>query len=151
EEAISLWKRFFTQYTIDDRIPPETPFIDLETLFAKRMAAVDEDNPSDWVLIRGMIADGKYAYRNDNCFWVESLEDLPDSEIKYYVCCYGDYEGARDYHENIVLTMEHTIAQGDPYCSRVMHDTCVDFDLRHPPKKFWDNMWPVGKYTDKKK
>jgi len=30
--------------------------------------------------------------------------------------------------------MEHTIAQGDPYCSR------VDWNLAHPPKEFWDNM-----------
>ncbi|TFH01585.1 MAG: hypothetical protein E4H14_18450 [Candidatus Thorarchaeota archaeon] len=151
EKAICLWKRFFTEFVIYDRIPRETPFVDLETMFVERMAAIDEDNPSDWVMIRGMIAEGKYVYRNDNCFWVESLEDLPDSEIKYYVCCYGDYEGARDYDERIVLTMEHTIAQGDPYCSRVMHDTRIDFDLRHPPKEFWDNMWPVRKDTDTKK
>ena len=144
EEAISLWKRFFTQFIIDkDRPPRETPFVDLETLHAERLAAVDESNPSDWVVIRGMIADGKFAYRNDNCLWVDSLDDLPDSEIKYYVCCYGDYEGAKDLHESIVLTMEHTIAQGDPYCSRVLHDTRVDYDLRHPPKEFWDNMWPI--------
>ncbi len=36
--------------------------------------------------------------------------------------------------------MEHTIAQGDPYCSRVIHDTRVDWNLAHPPKEFWDNM-----------
>lgn len=148
EDAIILWKRFFTQYIIDnDRPPRETPFVDLETLLANRIAAVDKDNPSEWVVIHGMIADGKYAFRNDNCYWVDSLDDLPDSEIKYYVCCYGDYEGAKDHHESIVLTMEHTIAQGDPYCSRVMHDTRVDYDLRHPPKEFWDNMWP-GKSKD---
>jgi hypothetical protein len=143
KDAIRLWKRFFTQYIIDNRKPREKPFVDLETLLEERMAAVDEENPQDWVAIRGMIADGKYAWRNDNCLWVDSLDDLPDSEIKYYVCCYGDYEGAKDQHESIVLTMEHTIAQGDPYCSRVMHDTRVDYDLRHPPKEFWDNMWPV--------
>ena len=141
EEAISLWKRFFTEFVVYDRVPREKPFVDLETWLAERQAAVDEDNPSDWVVVRGMIADGKFAYRNDNCLWVESLEELPDSEIKYYICCYGDYEGARGLHENIVFTMEHTIAQGDPYCSRVMHDTRVDYALRHPPKKFWDNMW----------
>ena len=143
EEAISLWKHFFTEYVIYDRVPREKPFVDLETWLAERQAAVDEDNPSDWVVVRGMVADGKYAFRNDNCFWLEALEELPDSEIKYYVCCYGDYEGARNHHESIVLTMEHTIAQGDPYCSRVMHDTRVDYDLRHPPKEFWDEMWPV--------
>jgi hypothetical protein len=144
EKAISLWKRFFTEFVIYDRASPEKPFVDLETWLAERNAAIDEENPSEWVVIRGMIAKGKYAFRNDNCYWVEALDDLPDSELKYYICCYGDYEGARDHHENILLTMEHTIAKGDPYCSRVMHDTRVDYeDLRHPPKEFWDNMWPV--------
>jgi hypothetical protein len=38
------------------------------------------------------------------------------------------------------LTMEHTIAQGDQYCSRVLHDTRVDWNLKHPPKEFWDNI-----------
>ncbi|UCG02983.1 MAG: hypothetical protein JSW11_03150 [Candidatus Heimdallarchaeota archaeon] len=46
--------------------------------------------------------------------------------------------------ESLILTMEHTNAQGDPYCSRVLHDTRVDYDLRHPPKKFWDNLRPEG-------
>jgi hypothetical protein len=141
EEAIRLWKRFFTHYIIDNRTPRDTPFVDLETLLKERIAS--DEAPSDWVVVRGMIADGKYAYRNDNCLWVDSLDDLPDSELKYYICCYGDYEGARNYHDSIVLTMEHTIAQGDPYCSRVLHDTRVDYDLRHPPKKFWDDMTPT--------
>ncbi|GAH04656.1 unnamed protein product, partial [marine sediment metagenome] len=59
-----------------------------------------------------------------------------------YVCCYGDYEKFKNYHDSIILTMEHTIAQGDPYCSRVLHDTRVDWDLHHPPKSFWDSMKP---------
>ena len=142
EEAIKLWKRFFTQFLIDTRTPRETPFVDLETMLKERLAQAEaQEEPSDWVAIRGMIAEGKYAFRNDNCLWVDSLEDLPDPKLKYYVCCYGDYEGAKNLHESIVMTMEHTIAQGDPYCSRVLHDTRVDYDLRHPPKEFWDNMW----------
>ncbi|MCG3224149.1 MAG: hypothetical protein H7647_06760 [Candidatus Heimdallarchaeota archaeon] len=38
--------------------------------------------------------------------------------------------------------MEHTLMEGDPYCSRVLHDTRIDYDLRHPPKEFWDNFKP---------
>ncbi len=141
EDAIKIWKQFFTYYIIDNRKPSDTPFVDLETLLEERNQAADDD--SDWVMVRGMIAEGKYAYRNDNCLWVDALDDLTDSEIKYYICCYGDYEGARRYyHDSIILTMEHTIAQGDPYCSRVLHDTRVDYDLRHPTKEFWDNMYP---------
>jgi hypothetical protein len=74
-----------------------------------------------------MIGEGKYAFRNDNCVFLNAIgEDLPDSELKYYVCCYRDYEKFRNYHDSIILTMEHTIAQGDPYCSRVLHDTRID-------------------------
>ena len=52
EKAISLWKRFFTEFVIYDRVPPEKPFVDLETWLAERNAAIDEDNPSEWVVIR---------------------------------------------------------------------------------------------------
>jgi hypothetical protein len=96
---------------------------------------------SDWEIVHAMIADGKYALRNDNCVFLTAIgDDLPDTELKYYVCCYGDYENFKIHHDSVILTMEHTIAQGDPYCSRVMHDTRVDWDLRHPPKSFWDSM-----------
>ncbi|MFW9850465.1 MAG: L-2-amino-thiazoline-4-carboxylic acid hydrolase [Candidatus Thorarchaeota archaeon] len=137
-EAISLYKRFVTHYYLENRNPNRETYDNLETLFAK--AIEPKEVPSDWVIVRGMIRNGKYAYRNENCLWIDAIEDLLDSELKYYVCCYGDYERAKDYHDSIILTMKHTIAQGDRYCSRVLHDTRVDWDLRHPPKCFWDNI-----------
>ncbi len=137
EKAISLYKRFITHYLLDTRDSERPRYDSLETLFEEITSPGKV--PSDWVVVSALIADGKFAYRNDNCLWVEALADLEDSELKYYVCCYGDYEGARNHHESIVLTMEHTIAQGDPYCSRVLHDTRVDWDLRHPPTEFWDS------------
>ncbi len=88
----------------------------------------------------GLINEGKYFYRNNNCTWIEAMKELPDSELKYYTCCYGDYQSVKVHNKNFILTMEHTIAQGDPYCSRVIHDTRVDWNLAHPPKEFWDNM-----------
>ena len=98
-------------------------------------------NPTDWVRIYGMISEAKMFFRNENCLWVDVLTDLPDKELKYFVCCYGDYQTARTYrNEHITLTMEHTIAEGDPYCSRVLHDTRIDWNLKHPPKEFWDNI-----------
>ncbi|MGD9381771.1 MAG: L-2-amino-thiazoline-4-carboxylic acid hydrolase [Candidatus Thorarchaeota archaeon] len=137
-EAITLYKKFVTHYIIDRRNPDRDTYDNLETAFAE--AIKPKDVPSEWVIVRGMIGDGKYAYRNDNCLWVDAIEDLSDSELKYYVCCYGDYESAKIYHDSVILTMEHTIAQGDPYCSRVLHDTRVDWNLKHPPKDFWDDI-----------
>ena len=97
--------------------------------------------PSDWVTVRGLFDNGKYFYMNENCLWVEALPDIEDRELLYLICCYGDYQNAqRFYDQRIILTMEHTIAQGDLYCSRVLHDTHEDWDLRHPKNEFWDNL-----------
>jgi hypothetical protein len=139
-EAIALYKRFVTHHTLTERDPNRETF-DVETIYAR--AIEPKETPSDWEIVHTMIGDGKYAFRNDTCVFLNAIgEDLPDTELKYYVCCYGDYEKFKNYHDSMVLTMEHTIAQGDPYCSRVLHDTRVDWDLRHPPKSFWDSMKP---------
>jgi hypothetical protein len=141
EEAIALYKRFVTQYSMENRDPNRKTVDNLEQLFVKRTEP--KEVPSDWEIVHAMIGDGKYAFRNDNCVFLNAIgDDLPDTELKYYVCCYGDYENFKVYHDSVILTMEHTIAQGDPYCSRVLHDTRVDYDLRHPPKDFWDSMNP---------
>jgi hypothetical protein len=141
DEAIALYKRFVTQYSMENRDPDRKTVDNLEQLFAKRTEP--KETPSDWEIVHTMIGDGKYAFRNDNCVFLTAIgDDLPDKELKYYVCCYGDYENFKVHHDSVILTMEHTIAQGDPYCSRVLHDTRVDWDLRHPPKSFWDSMEP---------
>ena len=140
-DAIALYKKFVTHFTLENRDPNRDTYDNLETVYEK--AIEPKDVSSDWEIVHGMIGDGKYTIRNDNCVFLEAVgEDLPDFELKYYVCCYGDYEKFKNYHDSIILTMEHTIAQGDPYCSRVLHDTRIDWDLRHPPKSFWDSMKP---------
>jgi hypothetical protein len=137
-EAFRLYKRFVSQY-IRSRQTEEDAFESVEALLEDRLQS-NAESPTSWVLMQGIIGDGKYAYKNENCLWVDALCDLPDAEIKYYVCCYGDFQGAKSWNRNFVLTMEHTIAQGDAYCSRVVHDTRVDWHLGHPPKEFWDEM-----------
>jgi hypothetical protein len=138
-DAIKLYKRHISLYLMKYGQKREGGFVDLETLYKE--LSKPEDTPSSWVVIRGMLSNDKYFYRNDNCLWIEALKDIDDSELKYLVCCYGDYQSAKTYYDdNIVLTMEHTIAQGDPYCSRVLHDTRDDWDLRHPSNQFWDSL-----------
>ena len=139
-EAIALYKKFVTHYTLENRDPNRETY-DTKTIYEN--AIKPKEVPSDWEIVHGMIGDGKYAFRNDTCVFLNAIgDDLPDTELKYYVCCYGDYEKFKNYHDSIILTMQHTIAQGDPYCSRVLHDTRVDWDLHHPPKSFWDSMNP---------
>ncbi|MGY5860719.1 MAG: L-2-amino-thiazoline-4-carboxylic acid hydrolase [Candidatus Thorarchaeota archaeon] len=140
-DAIALYKKFVTHHTLENRDPNRKTADNAEIIYEK--AIEPKETPSDWEIVHTMIGEGKYAFRNDTCVFLNAIGDsLPDLELKYYVCCYGDYEKFKNYHDSIVLTMEHTIAQGDPYCSRVLHDTRVDWDLRHPPKDFWDDMKP---------
>ncbi|MHA1502282.1 MAG: L-2-amino-thiazoline-4-carboxylic acid hydrolase [Candidatus Heimdallarchaeota archaeon] len=139
EEAIKLYKQYVSHYYIDLIPTSENTFVDLPTMFERRKQPTE--TPSEWEIVCGLLNEGKYFYRNNNCMWIDALVDYPDSEMKYLICCYGDYESARyHYNNSIILTMEHTIAQGDKYCSRVLHDTRIDYDLRHPDKDFWDNL-----------
>jgi len=136
EEGIKLFKRYISQFLKSLKTTLDSSFTNLKDIFERRKKAVH--NPSDWVIVIGLLSEAKYVFRNDNCLWIDVLEDLPDSELKY--CS----------NENTVLTMEHTIAQGDPYCSRVKHDIRYDWNLEHPPKEFFDSMWPVQDKQKKK-
>ena len=136
--AIDIHQKYVTNYLYIHY--SENPnFIDLRTMYETRKENNDTSDP--WVKIQGMISESKYVLLNVNCLYVESLTDFSDSEIKYQICCYGDFEGAkRHYNKDTILTMEHTIAQGDPYCSKVFHDTRGDWNLKHPNKEFWDTL-----------
>jgi hypothetical protein len=142
EDAVKLYKRFITLYHIDHPSPNRESFVSLEKRFSDRTSG--DTGSSEWVTVHGMLEDGKYAFKNKNCpTCADTTVELPDVEFKYLVCCYGDYEAFRaNTNEHIVLTMEHTIIQGDPYCSRVLHDTRIDYNLHHPPREFWDKFEP---------
>ncbi len=142
KEAVKLFKRYITNFYIDYPSPNRDKFVSLEKSFEDRTTG--DTTSSEWVIVHTMLEEGKYAFKNKNCpTLVDAMIELPDVELKYLVSCYGDYAKFRSYYgDNIILTMEHTIMEGYLYCSRVMHDTRVDYDLRHPPKEFWDNFEP---------
>ncbi|HUU78806.1 MAG TPA: L-2-amino-thiazoline-4-carboxylic acid hydrolase [candidate division Zixibacteria bacterium] len=142
EEAVKLFKRYITQYHIDHPSPNREKFVSLEKRLEERTSG--DITSSEWVIVHIMLEEGKYAIKNKNCpTCADVSEDLPDVEFKYLAFCYGDYAAFRaNMNDHIILTMEHTIIQGDPYCSRVMHDTRVNWDLRHPSKEFWENFEP---------
>ena len=149
-EAIKLFKRYITHFHIDHPSPNRENFVSLEKLVEKRLSG--DTTASEWVIVHTLLKDGKYAFKNKNCpTCADTMVNLPDVEFKYLVVCYGDYAKFRAYYsDHLILTMEHTIIEGDPYCSRVLHDTRIDYDLRHPPKEFWDNFEP-GKEEEARK
>ena len=142
KEAVKLFKRYITHYYIDHPSPNRDKFISLDKMVENRLS--DDTTISEWVIVHAMVEEGKYAFKNKNCpTCADAMTDLSDVEFKYLVSCYGDYGKFKSYYsDHIILTMEHTVIEGDSYCSRVLHDTRIDYDLRHPPKEFWDIFEP---------
>ncbi|MHA1186217.1 MAG: L-2-amino-thiazoline-4-carboxylic acid hydrolase [Candidatus Heimdallarchaeota archaeon] len=139
EEAFNLFKRYISQFLDAQKANTKIEFTTLEDRFEQLKKSLP--NNMEWVIVCGLLSKGKYIYRNDNCLWIDALKEFPDKEIKYYICCYGDYQIANTYSNgHTILTMKHTIAQGDQYCSRVRHDIRIDWNLEHPEKDIFDNM-----------
>ena len=142
EQAISLFKKYISSFLDREASKQSNNFTTLTDTFNRVKQSAGSS--SDWVMVVGLLSESKYIFRNDNCLWIDALKDLPNNEIKYFICCYGDYQIAHSNSNNhAILTMEHTIAQGDSYCSRVKHDTRLDWDLEHPKKEIFDNLWPL--------
>ncbi|MDO8124048.1 MAG: L-2-amino-thiazoline-4-carboxylic acid hydrolase, partial [Candidatus Hermodarchaeota archaeon] len=92
----------------------------------------------------GEVKDGKLIMRRDTCLHHALLADIPDEELKFLTCCYGDYEGVRGFNKHFKLTMEHTLVAGDSYCDCVYYDTRLTKDFTHPSKEFFDSIWPLA-------
>jgi len=142
EEAVRLYKIYRTEhakiFTAENR---RNRFDTLEELRQDDFDDYERDGNPGWVRIEGIVEDGKFIYRKDSCLYAEAMKDYPDGEFKFLAACYYDFEGTRiQWNENFILTMKHTIAEGDPYCSCVVHDTRIDWDLTHPKIEFWENI-----------
>lgn len=142
EEAIQLYKFYVTKF-INDNLSPNRKIFDTMEAFKEHFEKDKKEITIGWYGLLSEVKDGKFFFRKDNCPWAEALMDLPDKEIKYFICCYGDFQAAiTRSNESFILTMKHTVVEGDPYCDCIYHDTSVNWDVTHPPKEFWDNLEP---------
>ena len=152
KEAVRLYKKYRTEhakiFTAENR---RNRFESLEDLRQDDFKEYERDGNPGWVRIVGTVKDGKFIYRKDSCLYAEAMKDYPDGEFKFLAACYYDYEGTRiQWNKNFILTMKHTIAEGDPYCSCVVHDIRLDWDLTHPPEEYWNSIWPLQEWQKKK-
>jgi hypothetical protein len=141
-KAIKLFKHHIDEYVRWRVADLEERFQTLEELREDILQMEEEDTGSVGVV--GEVEDGRLISRKDSCHWDVALEDLSDRELKYLVCCYGDFENVRMLNKRFKLAMEHTIARGDPYCSCVYYDTSITKDFKHPSKGFFDGIWPLA-------
>jgi hypothetical protein len=137
-KAINLYKKY-TQLFMEDHLKnSEDKFETLEE-WAEAGFKDDQENRG-WFRIWGEVEDGTLVIRKDSCLWDEAIPEIEDRELKYLICCYGDFFSIKGENRNFALTMDHTIAAGDSYCDVVIHDIRVNDKLEHPPKSFFDNL-----------
>ncbi|MCK5184534.1 MAG: L-2-amino-thiazoline-4-carboxylic acid hydrolase [Candidatus Heimdallarchaeota archaeon] len=148
EEAIELFKEYIDQYYVSVK----STFKHFETLDEMRNDHFeDSENSTDpeFDVIYSTVEDGVYIVRNNNCPAIDALSDFEDKELVYVACCHGDYQYAVMSNEHFVMTRDFTVAEGDPYCDKVFHDTRIDKELKHPSKEFLDGMGPILKKNKK--
>ncbi len=140
DEAIRLYKNFVTQNIVDNSSPNRKIFDRLDDF--REFFKKDKKEVTIGVIgVLSEVENGKFYFRKDNCLWADALQDILDKELKYLVCCYGDFQAAVSRSKgNFVLTMKHTIVEGDPFCDCIYHDTNIDWNLTHPEKEFWENI-----------
>jgi hypothetical protein len=149
EEAIKLYKIFVTDFMTFRSKDKKGKYETLEEQREDEIRDFKENDYPGWLRIESTVDNGKLYHRRDTCLLAEAIKDLPDKDFRFLVACYKDYQGTIvNWNRHFVLTMGDTIAKGDSYCTCVIHDTRIDWDLSHPPKEFWDSMWPL---LDKKK
>jgi hypothetical protein len=139
EEAIEIYKEYhdvFMRYVAE--ISPPRHFETLDELAEQWFE--DDNNCPGLIRLVSEVVDGKLILRKDTCLWNDAIEDLEDTELKYLICCYGDYESIRLRNQHFVMTMNHTIVEGHSYCDCVFHDTRIGTDLTHPPDEFFDSI-----------
>ena len=148
EEAIRLYKIYRTEHAkIATREDQRNRFDTLDDLRDDDFQEDLSDSNHGWVRIEGIVKNGKFVYRKDSCLYAEAMKDYPDNDFKFLAACYYDFEGTTiQWNKHFILTMDHAIAKGDPYCSCVVHDTRVDWDLTHPSKEYWDSIWPLQEW-----
>jgi hypothetical protein len=139
-QAVQIFKDYIDSYV--KSLSSEWRKYDTLEEFREARKPKKDDPPSiGWVIVQGVIENGKFPQRKDTCMWDDAIQELPDIELRYLAACYGDFQGYNNSNENFILTMEHTVVEGYPYCDCVVHDTRINKDLTHPPKEFFDNMW----------
>lgn len=141
KDAIELYKMYHDEFMRYVKTQQGRQFETLEDMAKQWNQEEAKQNPG-LIRIISDVEDGKLFLRKDTCVWNDAIADLDDVELKYYICCYGDFESARLLNKHFVMTMEHTIVEGHPYCDCVFHDTRINSDLSHPSDEFFASITP---------
>lgn len=131
EEIINYYHNFVNELTLSRR-EPKNYLKNLQDLvndfrnFSERW--------HDLEAILEITNQEKLVYKVKKCMWAEDLKDF-DPEIGYAIMCHQDFERAKNFNPNFVLTRKHKLMKGDKYCDFCYHDTRKEKEINHPSEK----------------
>ncbi|NPE08966.1 MAG: hypothetical protein GNW80_11850 [Asgard group archaeon] len=101
-------------------------------------------NPYGRIRVFGEVKDGQLIRICNNCekyFSLRNHEMANDKEIFYTLLCFMHIPLARVWNPNFVLTIEKSLARGDPYCAYIYNDMRKRKDAQPPTKEYLDEVW----------
>ncbi|MFW9808271.1 MAG: L-2-amino-thiazoline-4-carboxylic acid hydrolase [Candidatus Thorarchaeota archaeon] len=131
-EGLELYRNYVDYRT--DREKSIQPKENLEEFFNYMKSSAE--SPLEWSFYLGK--DGVLYAKVTSCLWSEILKEF-DPEIAYAVACHFDFNAAKHYNENFVLTRKKTIMQGNKYCDFCWHDTRFGSG-KHPNEEFYEKL-----------
>ncbi|MFX0023994.1 MAG: L-2-amino-thiazoline-4-carboxylic acid hydrolase [Candidatus Hermodarchaeota archaeon] len=133
-EVINYYQNFLNDLTKSKRNPDN--YIENMQDLADHLRNFSE-RWHDLEAILEIINEEKMVCKVTKCRWAEDLKDI-DPEIGYTMMCHQDFERAKNFNPNFVLTRNHTLMKGDEYCDFCYHDIRNNKDIIHPSDDFWD-------------
>ncbi|MCE7744795.1 MAG: L-2-amino-thiazoline-4-carboxylic acid hydrolase [Candidatus Heimdallarchaeota archaeon] len=141
ENTIELYKKMIRNYVEKFDKNQKNIAKDLEDM---RLTAIRwaENNPYGRVRLISTIENGRFIQICKNCEKVQTLDNFDelDKDLLYVECCYCHIPLAEMWNENLVLTLEETIAKGDSFCAYVFHDKSIVDKIEHPPREFFEKV-----------
>jgi len=119
---------------VRERRNPEN-YVETLTDLIKNLKAI-MGNLQTQEAIAEVLDDDKMIFKITKCKWAEMLRDL-DPEFGFAMLCSTDYEQAKNYNPDFVLTRTNTLMEGDDYCDFCYHDTRTEKEITHPTDQFW--------------
>ena len=137
EKAIELYQKITDHYVDNYNQNQKGWYKDLEEMRESYIRFLDRNT---WGRVR-LISDVENGHYIEICLTCDKVRTYKDKikengELLDVTGCYCHIGLAKLWNENFVLTMKHTLAKGDPYCTYVYHDTRIADKIDEPSKEF---------------
>ena len=147
EEAINFYKDMTDNYIVTYDQNQKGWYKDLEEMRLHHSKFIAK-NTLGRVRLLSEVKDGRYI---EICLTCDKVRNYPnasaeDKELLDVTGCYCHHALTQLWNKNFKLTLNNTLAKGDPYCTYVYHDMSVADEIVEPSKEFYDGI--VAKYKD---